>query len=336
MIKDSVDLFSYLYLPKKIENVQENHNKKIIVLAGPTGIGKSDLSIKIAHAVVGEIISADSMQVYRGMDIGTAKIKKPQREGVLHYLIDIRDVNKVFNVVDFYYEAYQAVTQIFAKEHVPIVTGGSGFYMHVFLHGPPMGPPANAEIRKYLNQQMDDMGPDVLYERLQILDPEYAQTISERDKHKIIRALEIIAITQKKVSDFPKIGNRKNQNYNYRCWFLSLPKEELFLRLDKRCEKMIQEGFIDEVIRLKKEGLEKNLSASQAIGYKQCLEFLKTDQSQKEKEIFVEKFKSVTKHYVKKQITWFKKDPYFRWLDMQKNDEERIKEIILQDYEQSF
>jgi tRNA dimethylallyltransferase len=334
MIKDSVDLFSYLYSPQKIEPI--NKNRKIIVIAGPTGIGKSDFSIKIAKAIVGEIISADSMQVYRGMDIGTAKMSLKERDDIPHHLIDIRDVKSIFNVVDFYYEAYQAVNEILVKEHVPIVTGGSGFYIHVFLHGPPMGPPANAEVRKYLNKQMDEMGPDVLYERLQILDPEYAQGISERDRHKIIRALEIIAITQKKVSDFPKISNMKNENYNYRCWFLSLPKEELFLRLDKRCDKMIQDGFIDEVIRLKKEGFEENMSASQAIGYKQCLDFLKTDQSEREQNIFIDKFKRATRHYVKKQLTWFKKDPYFRWLDLEQYDIEKIKEIILQDFEQSF
>jgi tRNA dimethylallyltransferase len=179
---------------------------------------------------------------------------------------------------------------------------------------------------------MDEMGVDVLYERLQMLDPEYASTIEENDRYKIIRALEIMYITKKRVSSF-KRERKKNGNFDFRCWFLYMKREDLYLRVEKRCLEMIENGFIEEVESLKKLGLEKNISASQSIGYRQCLEFLRTNRSEEEREKFIEEFKKASRRYVKRQLTWFKKEPLFRWLDIS-SEKERAIEFILQDYEQ--
>lgn len=330
------DLINEYYLPfkKKINIAQKK--KKVIVIAGPTGVGKTNIGIDIAEILGGEIISADSMQVYKNMDIGTAKATKDQQERINHHLIDIKDITQSFNVSEYYKVAHEACRQILFKGLVPIVVGGSGFYIHAFLYGPPKGPPSNPIIRKKLEEQLDQLGPESLYERLEILDPGYAKTITTRDKHKIIRALEIITITRQKVSEIPIPNTDNLPLYNYRLWFLYLPKELLYERINDRCDEMIAKGFIDEVKLLEKEGLRNNYSASQAIGYRQCLEYLDSKQTQEDRIKFIEEFKQASRKYVKRQFTWFKKEPHFRWLNLEELGIEKAKEYILQDYEQSM
>ncbi|HNA62802.1 MAG TPA: tRNA (adenosine(37)-N6)-dimethylallyltransferase MiaA [Rhabdochlamydiaceae bacterium] len=308
--------------------------KKVVILAGPTGVGKTKLSLMIARAIGGEIISADSMQVYRGMDIGTAKIKPEEQGNVRHHLIDSRDIDETFNVVDFFHDAHQALREIFGRDHVPIVTGGTGFYIHALIYGPPRGPASVPEVRKKLEKEMDEKGSLAMFERLKELDPEYALTITFRDRHKIIRALEIMTLTNQKVSFFEK-GIIPSQEFDFRCWFVHMPKENLYPILDSRCEKMIAEGFIDEVKKLQEHGLENNKSARQAIGYRQCLDYLKTAQSGDDWTHFMEAFKQASRRYAKRQFTWFRKEPLFRWLNVHKTGLENSVEMIIQDYEQN-
>ncbi|MBI5346754.1 MAG: tRNA (adenosine(37)-N6)-dimethylallyltransferase MiaA [Chlamydiae bacterium] len=328
-------LLDQIYLPLRQKNIVVGKKNRIVVIAGPTGVGKTALAIEIAKIINGEIVSADSMQVYKGMDVGTAKASKEQINQVPHHLIDIKEINELFNVCDFYNEAHKAIRSILAKGKVPIVVGGSGFYIHVLLYGPPMGPPCNIEIRNQLEQQLNQMGPDVMYEQLQMLDPDYAKTISEKDKHKIIRALEIIALTKKKVSDIPK-PQKVEDLFDFRCWFIYKPKEILYPLIEIRCDEMINKGFIEEVVELEKKGIRQNSSASQAIGYRQCLNFLTTDRSRDQKEHFVHEFKKASRHFVKRQFTWFRKEPLFRWLNVDEINQERVIEFILQDYEQGI
>jgi len=308
---------------------------KVIVLSGPTGVGKTDLSLIIANALGGEIISADSMQVYRGMDIGTSKVSQEDRKRVPHHLIDIRDLNQTFNVVDFYHEATRAIHDILAKEHVPIIVGGTGFYLHALLYGPPSGPPSTLETRQELENEMEKVGSRALYERLRQLDADYAATITGGDRHKIIRALEIIYLTNKKVSDFHQILHSKEIPYDFRCWFLYMPKEILYPRINRRCEYMLESGFLQEVSQLEPL-LRNNLSASQAIGYRQALDFLKKDQNEVTKEQFIQSFQQASRRYAKRQFTWFRKEPLFRWLNLIEKTAETAVEIIIQDYELSF
>lgn len=308
--------------------------KKVIVISGPTATGKTHLSLTLARALGGEIVSADSMQVYRGMDIGTAKATKEERSQCPHHLIDIRDLQQTFNVVDFYHEAINALESIHARGKVPIVVGGTGFYIHSLIYGPPKGPPASKAIRKRLEEDMDKFGPEALYDKLRALDPVYADKITKGDRQKIIRAFEIIMQTQQPVSDlFHEKQPAESAQFNFRNWFIYLPKSILYPRIEMRCDEMIANGFVDEVKKLDRENLRGNLSASQSIGYRQCLEFLDSSGGQKEWDQFIATFKKASRRYAKRQFTWFRKEPLFRWVDMDAIGEERALELIMQDYE---
>jgi tRNA dimethylallyltransferase len=307
--------------------------KKVIVLAGPTGCGKTAFGMDLALATGAEIISADSMQVYRGMDIGTSKATLEERQKIPHHLIDIRDIHENFNVVDFYFEARHCCQMIHGRDTVPIIVGGSGFYIHSLLYGPPHGPPSVPELRKSLEDEMEKLGSEALFERLKQFDPHYASTITKNDKQKIVRALEIISLTGKKVSKLAWKGVRKPLNYDFRCWFLHRPKDVLYHRIEKRCEKMLQEGFLDEVKRLMEQGLLENTSACQAIGYRQALDYFNTSQTKEDYHKFVLAFKQASRNYAKRQFTWFRREPMFRWLDLELHDPEVAIDMIMQDFE---
>lgn len=307
--------------------------KKVIILTGPTACGKSEFAIELAKEMNGEIISADSMQVFRGMDIGTAKVSVEEREGIPHHLIDVRDIDETFNVVDFYYEARQCCQEIHAREAIPIVVGGSGFYLHSFIYGPPSGPPSVPELRKQLEEELEKFGPEALFERLRKLDPQYASTITKNDRQKIIRALEIITLSGKQVSKHSWKGRKKAQNFDFCCWFLYRPKDKLYKRIEERCDHMVAEGFIEEVKEMVEKGLKENSSASQAIGYRQALDYLESEQGSADNSRFLEAFKQASRKYAKRQFTWFRKEPLFRWLDLDMHDPEVAREMIRQDYE---
>lgn len=323
-------------VPQKQKAFPLRGKRRVLVIAGPTASGKTRLSSSIAGTVGGEIISADSMQVYRGMDIGTAKASPEERSSVAHHLVDICDINHTFNVAEFYKHTQDVFREIITRENVPIVVGGSGFYIHALLYGPPRGPPSKPEVREQLDRQMNDLGPEILYERLQLFDPDYAATISEFDRHKIIRALEIMALSEKRVSDFPKADKLQEQAYDFRCWFIYYPRERLYSRIETRCDEMIHKGLLDEVRQLEKKGLRQNPSASQAIGYRQALAFLASPQTAQDHEAFLTNFKQASRHYSKRQFTWFRKEPLFRWLNIDEHPPERLKELILQDFEQGM
>lgn len=335
--KEEIERLYYgiaLDIQRQLSSNIQRPKRRVIVLAGPTGVGKTAFSLALAEAIGGEIISADSMQVYTGMDIGTAKPTLSDREAVPHHLIDIRNVTENFNVVDFYYEARHSCQVIHSRDNVSIVVGGSGFYLHALIYGPPSGPPSVSELRKSLEEEMGRLGSDALFERLKQLDSNYASTITKHDKQKIIRALEIITLTGKKVSKLPWGGRQKPLNYDFHCWFLHRPRDQLYKRIDKRCDDMLAAGFLDEVRALKKAGIESNQSACQAIGYRQALEFLESNGSDEAYRDFVEKFKQASRHYAKRQLTWFRHDhePLFRWLDLDLHDPEVAMDIITQDF----
>ncbi len=201
--------------------------------------------------------------------------------------------------------------------------------------GPPTGPPSIAPLRAQLEAEIEEFGSEVLYERLKTLDPEYARTITKNDKQKIVRALEIISSVNRKVSDFSK-SSLEPQKYNFRSWFLYKPKEILYRLIDRRCDEMLENGLVDEVEALKKQGLCENLSASQAIGYRQCLEYLETPRSSDDWDQLVVSFKQASRRYAKRQFTWFRKEPLFRWIDTEEVSFERSAEVILQDAEIPF
>lgn len=331
--QELIDLFGSLNVQtQKVQECKEQEGSShVLIISGPTASGKTSLSLKIAQKLCGEIISADSMQVYRGMDIGTAKATEEECRNIPHHMIDIRDINAPLTVVDFYYEAKKAIQSALARGRVPIVVGGSGFYIHSLIYGPPEGPPSDLDLRKSLEQEANELGTAALYNRLVKLDPQYATSITSNDKQKIVRGLEIIALTGSPVSDFAwKRGHPLD--YNFHCWFLNRPREILYERVEKRCEEMLERGLIDEVQSLLEKGLLENRSAAQAIGYRQVLDFLDSDRSECAYHELEVKFKQATRHYVKRQLTWFGKEPLFQWLDMEERDEQEAAELIADEY----
>lgn len=321
--------------PQKVSNDPAQKKREcVVVLAGPTCSGKTDISLMLAETMGGEIISADSMQVYRGMNIGTAKVTQEEREEVPHHLVDVRDVHETFNVVDYCNEATKCCQEIHARKKVPIVTGGTGFYIHSLIYGPPDGPPPDLALRASLEEEGRKAGMEVLYNRLEQLDSEYAESITVHDTHKIIRALEIIELSGKKVSRFPWKKKLKPKNYHFLCYFLYRPRTTLYQRIENRCLEMINNGLIEEVRELEKKGIRENSSASRAIGYRHALDYLKTPMEPADYENFVRLFQRDSRHYAKRQFTWFHgQEPLFRWLDLDLHDPETVIDIISCDYQ---
>lgn len=316
------------------ENTTFSKKKKMIIIAGPTATGKTEASIQIAKAISGEIVSADSVQLYKGTDIGSAKATLDQRRAIPHHLLDICNIRDYFSVVNFYDEVQSSCQEIFNHNRTPIIVGGAGFYIHTILFGPPKGPASDPLLRKSLENDADKFGLEMLYGKLKSLDPDYAESITPSDRHKIIRALEILALTGKKVSEIPKPSREDvPKNLNFRCWFLYYPKEMLYDRIEQRCDEMIDNGLIDEVVKLKDKGLIDNPAVANAIGYRQCLQFLESRQTDADWDEFVRLFKKASKNYAKRQFTWFRKESLFRWVDLSKFSLDRACDFIISDFE---
>ncbi|MCE5293012.1 MAG: tRNA (adenosine(37)-N6)-dimethylallyltransferase MiaA [Chlamydiales bacterium] len=320
---------------EKLIAKSEFASKKVIILAGPTGSGKTSLSLELAEKLGAEIVSSDSMQVYKGMDIGTAKATKEEQERVPHHLIDIRDILEPLNVKDYYEEAMAACRDILMRGRTPIIVGGTGFYIHSLLYGPPAGPGCDPEVRATLQQEEERYGIDLLFDKLSKFDPEYTATISRNDRHKILRALEIIEISGRKVSSFEWKSRKQQSFFDFRPWFLHWPREILYQRLEKRCDDMLSYGLLEEVVALDRAGIRKNHTACQAIGYRQTLDFLDTAQTPADYQEYVRQLKIASRHLAKRQFTWFRKEPAFRWLNLAEHSQAEAIEIILQDFERN-
>jgi len=326
---------STLATPERQKVGRKRRPRKLIVLSGPTATGKSRMAIELAQHLGGEIISADSVQVYRGMDVGTAKVTYDERLAAPHHLIDICDLSEPFNVSKYYDMATQTIDAIFDRGGVPIVVGGTGFYIHALIYGPPMGPPSVPEVRKELEEQMEKFGHEALYDHLQKCDPLYAKTITPGDRNKIIRALEIIKLSKRPVSDFKLVSpSHSEKNYDFHCSFIHYPRETTYQRIEMRCDEMVAGGLIDEVKRLMKEGLEENSSAAQAIGYRQVLDFIHSGEA--DFAGFVAAFKQASRRYAKRQFTWFRREPLFTWFDLEDLGYEAVIQQIIDEFESSL
>ena len=310
-------------------------SRRVIMLAGPTAVGKSALALALAERMGGEIVSADSIQVYRGMDIGTAKVSKSDLKRVPHHLIDIRDIHEPYNVMNFYEDAKRACFDILHRGKVPIIAGGTGFYLHTLIYGPPQGPPANPEMRKTLEEDYEKFGIEPLLQKLIEFDPVYAATITRNDVQKILRALEIIEVSGRPVSSFTWQHTQPEPYFDFRPWFLHMPRKDIYGLIDGRCDAMLEAGLLKEVVHLDRLGIRQNHTATQAIGYKQSLEYLDTAQTSQDYIAFVQKFKTASRHLVKRQFTWFRKEPLFRWLDVSTLSSEELLDTIISDYTQS-
>ena len=301
----------------------------LIILTGPTAVGKTALSIKLAKAVNGEIISADSMQVYKGMDIGSAKIRPDEMQGVPHYLVDCLDPKDEFNVVVFHQMAKEAMAQIYARNHIPILVGGTGFYIQAITSD--IDFTENSEIdsfRTELEQISKTEGPLVLHDRLREVDPESAETIHPNNVKRVIRALEYYHQTGLPISRHNMEQRQKTSPYNLAYFVLNDDRANLYRRIDLRIDQMLQEGLIDEVKNLKEQGCHKNMVSMQGLGYKEILSFLDGSYSYDEA-VYV--LKRDTRHFAKRQITWFKREKEVEWFDKQEYsyDEDLVLQAML-------
>jgi tRNA dimethylallyltransferase len=285
---------------------------KIVVICGPTGIGKTSVAIKTAKLFSGEIISADSMQIYRYMNIGTAKPTIAEQTAVFHHMIDIVDPDEQFNAADFAVKARNVIDGLYEKDVLPFVVGGTGFYIKALLHGLFRARPADQKILIKLKEEAAIFGSSALHSRLEKIDSDAANKIHCNDTFRIIRAIETFESTGKKISELQKEHDFGDNLFDVLKIGLTVDRNRLYERINRRVDLMLKSGFADEVKNLLEKGYNKNLKSMKSIGYRHLVEFIKGQSSWEET---VRLFKRDTRRYAKRQLTWFNADPEIIWLD---------------------
>lgn len=308
--------------------------KPLIILTGPTAAGKTELSVALAKRLNGAVISADSMQVYRHMDIGSAKIRPEEMQGIRHYLVDVLDPKEEFNVVRFQQMARQAMEEIYQSGKIPIVVGGTGFYIQALLKD------VNFEESSGtlpVRRQMEEIahregGAGILYERLKEVDPVSAASIHENNVKRVIRALEYYEETGRPISLHNEEQKEKKPPYTYAYFVLTDDRARLYDRINRRVDRMVEQGLVDEVRWLKEHGYDRNLVSMQGLGYKELFPYLDGVCSLEEA---VEIIKRDTRHFAKRQLTWFRREPDVVWLEQQEfgYDREKILSRMLEIWE---
>lgn len=304
------------------------NKKPLIILTGPTAVGKTKASIALAKAVNGEIISADSMQVYKYMDIGTAKITTEEMDGVTHYLIDDLLPNQEFSVAVFKEMALKAMNEIYEKGKIPIIVGGTGFYIQALLYDIDFseveGHPYREEVEGFANEH----GANALHHRLLEIDPQAANDIHENNVKRVIRAIEYYYENGRKISEHNALEREKESPYTFCYIVLNDKREHLYSRIDSRIDIMKDQGLVEEVEGLLQAGYSRDLVAMQGLGYKEIVAYLEGEISLEEA---LRILKRDTRHFAKRQITWFKRERDVQWIqkDAYEYDEEKIKDAII-------
>ncbi len=294
------------------------NKRPLIIIAGPTAVGKTAFSISLAEEIGGEIISADSMQVYRGMDIGSAKASPEERSRVPHHLIDVIEPTEEFNIVRFQELAKAAVNDIHGRGKIPIIVGGTGFYIQSVLYDIAFeenGP--DRSYRAMLYERAGREGPEALHEELSRLDPASALAIPANNVKRVARALEYYHDTGSPISVHNEQERKKESPYDFRYFVLTMDRRRLYERIGTRVDRMMEEGFLDEVKRLRELGCERNMTSMQGLGYKQLFAYLEGEGTLEEA---VEKTKAETRHFAKRQLTWFRRERDTIWIDTEKED----------------
>ncbi|MGN1298705.1 MAG: tRNA (adenosine(37)-N6)-dimethylallyltransferase MiaA [Candidatus Scatovivens sp.] len=301
---------------------------KVIVIAGPTASGKTSLSIELAKKINGEIISCDSMQIYKDMDIGTAKVTKEEMQGIKHYLIDCISPEERYSVSDFKKDAEKKIEEILAKGKNPIVVGGTGLYIDSLIYS--INYPDMKFDEKYRKELMEiastPEGLETLYLKAKQIDEEAIKNISRNDKKRIIRILEIYKQTGKNKTQQEKESRKQEPKYEYKVFTINMDRQKLYDRINKRVDLMLEKGLVDEVKNIKSK-YKKYPTAMQALGYKEVLLYLENTISYEE---MVEKIKMETRRYAKRQLTWFKKNKQTIWIDAENGNDKNI-QIILEE-----
>lgn len=302
--------------------------KPLVVITGPTAAGKTGLSVKLAKKINGEIISADSMQVYTGMDIGTAKITKEEMCGIPHHMIDILDPAEEFNVALFKKYAGSYIDEITARGHIPIIVGGTGFYIRSVLYDTEFTScDTDYELRQKLFDYAKENGNDALFAKLLEIDPVSAETIHANNVKRVVRAIEYHTLTGERISEHNARERMKSSPYDFAYFVINMDRKVLYERIDRRVDTMIDDGLVDEVKELTKKGLTKDMVSMKGLGYKEIIEYfegaLTLDES-------INLIKKETRHFAKRQLTWFRREKDVIWLDKSKKDDDILIDEILQ------
>lgn len=298
--------------------------RPLVILTGPTAVGKTALSIRLAKAIDGEILSADSMQVYRGMDIGSAKITVEEMQGVPHHLIDILEPWEEFNVVIFQKKCKSCMEEIYGRSHIPILTGGTGFYIQAVLRDIDFTEnEGNTAYRQSLEKLAADRGPDVLHQMLLKVDPKAAEAIHANNIKRTIRALEYYELTGQRISEHNESQQEKGNAYNACYFVLNDTRARLYEQIDRRIDRMLDAGLLDEVRNLLQKGCTRDMVAMQGLGYKEIIDYLE-GKCTLEEAIYI--LKRDTRHFAKRQLTWFRREKEVIWLNKPDfaYDEDRI------------
>lgn len=294
--------------------------KKLIALVGPTAVGKSKAAFELARKIDGEIVSADSMQIYQQLNIGTDKPSGKERQEIRYHLIDIISLNDVRNGFRFSVSQYQKmarerIDEISAREKSPILVGGSGLYIRAVIDNLKFAP-QNLEVRRKIYEEVKQEGVEKVYQRLKKIDPESAEKIDKRNLRRIVRALEIYDISKIPFSQFYEDWEKRKSIYDLKIIGLDLPKEILYEKISERVDSMIKKGLINEVEDFIKKNYREALLETQALGYREIIEWLEEKATWPET---VEKIKRKTRQFAKRQLTWFRKDPRIVWLNPLEN-----------------
>lgn len=300
----------------------------LLILTGPTAVGKTKLSIKLAKAVQGEIISADSMQVYKHMDIGSAKIRPEETEGIPHHLINVLEPSGEFNVVTFQKLCKTAIADIRSRGHIPILTGGTGFYIQAVLYDIDFTEnDGDTTYREYLEKLAVEKGDVHLHARLKEIDPASAEAIHPHNSKRIIRALEFYHQTGTPISAHNEKERQKESPYEFCYFVLNDDREKLYERIDRRVDTMLAQGLVAEVKKLSDMGLRRDMVSMQGLGYKEILACLESEMSLEEAVYLI---KRDTRHFAKRQLTWFKREKEVIWINKPdfSYDEQKILEYM--------
>lgn len=304
--------------------------KNLVVITGPTAVGKTDISIKLAKEINGEIISADSIQVYKGLDIGSAKITEDEMDGINHYLIDVLEPTDDFDIYTFKQMAEDAIGQIYAKGKVPIIVGGTGFYIQSVLYDVDFEETeVDMEYRKELEELAKINGNEYAHKMLEEVDPEYAAGIHPNNLKRVIRALEFYHENNIPLSKHNAEQNENESPYNFAYYVLNDDREVLYDRINKRVDLMFEKGLVDEVKGL---GLDNTNQSMQGIGYKEVLDYLNGNLSLEETK---ELIKKNTRHFAKRQLTWFRREKVVQMIDYRDFDRDvnKVLAFMLKDLE---
>ncbi|MCQ2968904.1 MAG: tRNA (adenosine(37)-N6)-dimethylallyltransferase MiaA [Clostridium sp.] len=302
---------------------------KILVLAGPTAVGKTELSIRLAKALNGEIVSTDSMQIYKGMDIGSAKITEEEMQGVKHHMLDLVSPDKAFSVADYKDMAQKAIGDILSRGKLPILTGGTGLYINALTCN--MNFTESEKDDKYreeLSTLMDEKGPEYVHNMLKEIDPISHETIHPNHKKRVIRALEVYKLTGKPFSSYNAGDDLYKSKYDVHYYVLNMDREKLYERINIRVEIMYEKGLLDECIKLKELGYTSSMQSMQGIGYKEVLLYLDGLITLEES---MDMVKQGSRNYAKRQLTWFRKDPRAVFLNKDEMSDDDILNKIVND-----